>query len=128
MRVGLMIGSDTERQRSERLTGLVDDVRAAEREGFSPLWIPQIPGYLDAMTAIALVGYRYRAHRARTAVVPVQTRHPDRDGPAGAHHPARLPRAVHARASGRPTTGSSRTSWVSPTTGRPISCATTSRC
>jgi F420-dependent oxidoreductase-like protein len=76
MRVGLMIGSDTERQRSERLAGLLDDVRAAERDGFQSMWIPQIPGYLDAMTTIALAGQVTQHLELGTAVVPVQTRHP----------------------------------------------------
>jgi F420-dependent oxidoreductase-like protein len=76
MRVGLMIGSDTERQRSDRLTGLLDDVQAAERDGFCSLWFPQVPGYLDAMTALALVGQVTERIELGTAVVPVQTRHP----------------------------------------------------
>src|SRR5579863_5272684 len=76
MRVGLMIGSDTERQRSDRLAGLLDDVRAAERGGFQSMWIPQIPGYLDAMTAIALAGQVTDRLELGTAVVPIQTRHP----------------------------------------------------
>jgi F420-dependent oxidoreductase-like protein len=76
MRVGLMIGTDTERERSERLTGLVDDVRAAEQAGFCSMWIPQVPGYLDAMTAIAAVGLATERIELGTAVVPVQTRHP----------------------------------------------------
>ena len=49
MRVGLMIGSDKERSRSERVAGLVDDARAVDRAGFASLWLPQIPGYLDAI-------------------------------------------------------------------------------
>ena len=76
MRVGLMIGTDTERERSERLGGLIDDVRAAEEQGFCSLWIPQVPGYLDAMTAVAVVGQATEHIELGTAVVPVQTRHP----------------------------------------------------
>jgi F420-dependent oxidoreductase-like protein len=76
MRIGLMIGSDRERQRSERLTGLVDDARAAEEAGFGSMWVPQIPGYLDAMTGIALMGAQTSRIELGTAVVPVQTRHP----------------------------------------------------
>ena len=45
MRIGLMIGSDKERSRAERLAGLVDDVQAADRAGFTSMWLPQIPGY-----------------------------------------------------------------------------------
>lgn len=76
MRIGLMIGSDTERPRPERLGGLVDDVRAADRDGFTSMWIPQVPGYLDAMTAIALAGHETEHIELGTAVVPIQTRHP----------------------------------------------------
>lgn len=76
MRLGLMIGSDRDRARSERLSGLVADVQAAEAAGFSSFWIPQIPGYLDAMTAIALMGAGTSRIEIGSAVVPVQTRHP----------------------------------------------------
>lgn len=76
MRIGLMIGSDTERPRPERLGGLVHDVRAADGDGFTSMWIPQVPGYLDAMTAIALVGHETERIELGTAVVPIQTRHP----------------------------------------------------
>jgi F420-dependent oxidoreductase-like protein len=76
MRIGLMIGSDKERQRSERLPALVDDVGAAERDGFTSMWIPQIPGYLDAMTAVAITGQATERIELGTAVVPIQTRHP----------------------------------------------------
>jgi F420-dependent oxidoreductase-like protein len=76
MRIGLMIGSDRERPRRERLSGLADDVRAAETEGFRSFWVPQIPGYLDAMTAISVIGQGTGRIELGTAVVPVQTRHP----------------------------------------------------
>jgi F420-dependent oxidoreductase-like protein len=76
MRIGLMIGSDKERGRDERLAGLAEDVRAAEQGGFGSMWIPQIPGYVDAMTAIAVAGQQTSRIELGTAVVPVQTRHP----------------------------------------------------
>ncbi|MFI5511359.1 LLM class F420-dependent oxidoreductase [Mycobacterium sp. NPDC051804] len=76
MRIGLMIGSDKERARADRLTGLLDDGRAAERDGFASFWIPQVPGYLDAMTAVALLGQVTNRIEIGTAVVPIQTRHP----------------------------------------------------
>ena len=76
MRLGLMVGSDRDRARGERLTGLVADVQAAEAAGFASFWIPQIPGYVDAMTAIALMGAGTSRIEIGTAVVPVQTRHP----------------------------------------------------
>ena len=76
MRLGLMIGSDKERARSERLAGLLADGQAAESAGFTSFWIPQVPGYLDAMTAIALLGRVTDRIEIGTAVIPIQTRHP----------------------------------------------------
>lgn len=76
MRVGLMIGSDKERSRADRLAGLISDVQAAEAAGFASLWIPQVPGYLDALTTIALIGQVTERIELGTAVVPIQTRHP----------------------------------------------------
>ena len=76
MRIGLMIGSDKERSRADRLTGLLDDGKTAERDGFASFWIPQVPGYLDAMTAVALLGQVTDRIEIGTAVVPIQTRHP----------------------------------------------------
>jgi F420-dependent oxidoreductase-like protein len=76
MRIGLMIGSDKERTRSERLAGLIEDAKTAERDGFQSFWVPQIPGYLDAMTAIAVMGQGTSSIELGTAVVPVQSRHP----------------------------------------------------
>jgi F420-dependent oxidoreductase-like protein len=76
MRVGLMVGSDKERSRADRLDGLLDDAKLAERQGFSSFWMPQVPGYLDAMTAVALLGGVTDRIEIGTAVVPIQTRHP----------------------------------------------------
>ncbi|KUI27292.1 LLM class F420-dependent oxidoreductase [Mycobacterium sp. IS-1742] len=76
MRVGLMVGSDRERPRADRLSGLLDDGRAAEEQGFASFWFPQVPGYLDAMTAVALLGRVTERIEIGTAVVPIQTRHP----------------------------------------------------
>jgi F420-dependent oxidoreductase-like protein len=76
MRIGLMVGSDKERPRAERLAGLLADGQAAEHAGFTSFWIPQVPGYLDAMTAIALLGRLTDRIEIGTAVVPIQTRHP----------------------------------------------------
>lgn len=76
MRIGLMVGSDKERERGDRLAGVIADGVAAETAGFSSFWFPQVPGYLDAMTAIALIGASTSAIELGTAVVPVQTRHP----------------------------------------------------
>lgn len=76
MRIGLMVGSDKERQRSERLAGLTEDVRIAERDGFRSFWFPQIPGYLDALTALAIAGQASERIELGTAVMPLQPRHP----------------------------------------------------
>jgi F420-dependent oxidoreductase-like protein len=76
MRIGLMIGSDKERPRADRLSGLLDDGTLAESQGFASFWIPQVPGYLDAMTAAALLGQVTDRIEIGTAVVPIQTRHP----------------------------------------------------
>ncbi|MBV9722724.1 MAG: LLM class F420-dependent oxidoreductase [Mycobacterium sp.] len=71
-----MVGSDKERPRKDRLAGLIDDARAAEDGGFASFWMPQVPGYLDAMAALALIGQVTARIELGTAVLPVQTRHP----------------------------------------------------
>jgi F420-dependent oxidoreductase-like protein len=71
-----MIGSDKERQRGDRLAGLIADGRAAEDAGYASFWIPQVPGYFDAMTAIALLGQITDRIEIGSAVIPIQTRHP----------------------------------------------------
>lgn len=71
-----MVGSDKERSRKDRLPGLIDDGIAAEGDGFTAFWMPQVPGYLDAMTAVALLGQATDRIEIGTAVVPIQTRHP----------------------------------------------------
>src|SRR5262245_10302632 len=76
MRIGLMVGSDKDRPRADRLAGLLDDGKAAESGGFASFWIPQVPGCLDAMTAVALLGQATKRIEIGTAVVPIQTRHP----------------------------------------------------
>lgn len=76
MRIGLMVGSDKERSRADRLAGLIADSVAAEGGGFTAFWMPQVPGYLDAMTAVALIGQATDRIEIGTAVVPIQTRHP----------------------------------------------------
>jgi F420-dependent oxidoreductase-like protein len=76
MRIGLMVGSDKERLRADRLAGLIDDGVAAESDGFTAFWMPQVPGYLDALTVVALIGQSTERIEIGTAVVPIQTRHP----------------------------------------------------
>lgn len=76
VRIGVMVGSDKERSRADRLPGLIADGAAAESAGFTTFWMPQVPGYLDAMTAVALIGQATERIEIGTAVVPIQTRHP----------------------------------------------------
>ena len=108
MRVGLMVGSDKERSRADRLSGLLADGKAAEDDGFASFWMPQVPGYLDAMTGVALIGQATGRIEIGTAVVPIQD-----DSPS---------------ASGRRTTGSSPINSGCPTRGRPGWSETTSTC
>jgi Luciferase-like monooxygenase len=76
MRIGLMVGSDKERPLTDRLAGLLADARVAENAGFTSFWMPQVPRYLDAMTAVALIGQVTQRVELGTAMVPIQTRHP----------------------------------------------------
>jgi F420-dependent oxidoreductase-like protein len=76
MRTGLMIGSDREHPRGERLSALVAEVQAAEKAGFDSVWIPQVPGYLDALTAVTVLGQATERIELATSVVPIQSRHP----------------------------------------------------
>ncbi len=71
-----MVGSDKERPHGERLAGLLADGQSAEKAGFASFWMPQVPGYLDAMTAIALLGRVTDRIEIGSAVIPIQTRHP----------------------------------------------------
>ncbi|MGA8332730.1 MAG: TIGR03564 family F420-dependent LLM class oxidoreductase, partial [Mycobacterium sp.] len=61
---------------AERLAGLLADGQSAEKASFTSFWIPQVPGYLDAMTAIALLGRATDRIEIGSAVIPIQTRHP----------------------------------------------------
>jgi len=75
MRIGLMLGPERGRYR-QKVTQLAADAAAAERDGFSSLWVPQIPGDFDAFVAIALMGQATERIELATAVLPIQTRHP----------------------------------------------------
>jgi len=75
MRIGLMIGPEKGRYR-HKVAQLVADAEAAERDGFTSLWIPQIPGDFDALTAMTLMGHATKRIELGTAVLPIQTRHP----------------------------------------------------
>jgi F420-dependent oxidoreductase-like protein len=75
MRIGLMIGPELGRYR-HKVAGLVADGEAAERAGFTSIWVPQIPGDFDAFTMVTLLGRATDRVELGTAVIPIQTRHP----------------------------------------------------
>jgi F420-dependent oxidoreductase-like protein len=75
MRIGLMIGPERGRY-DQKVRKLVAAAQAAEAHGFSSIWVPQIPGEFDALTAVALMGDATSRIEIGTAVVPLQTRHP----------------------------------------------------
>lgn len=75
MRIGLMIGPERGRYR-QKVTQLAADAAAAERAGFTSIWVPQIPGDFDAFVAITLMGQATERIELGTAVLPIQTRHP----------------------------------------------------
>ena len=75
MRIGLMIGPERGRYR-QKVAQLVADAEAAEAAGFTSIWVPQVPGDFDALTAITLMGQATERIELGTAVVPIQTRHP----------------------------------------------------
>jgi len=75
MRIGLMIGPDKGRY-PKKVARLVADAEAAEQAGFHSIWVPQLPGDFDALTAIALMGRATDRVELGTAVLPIQTRHP----------------------------------------------------
>ncbi len=75
MRIGLMTGPERGRYR-HKVAQLIGDAQAAEEAGFTSLWVPQIPGDFDALTAITLMGHATERIELGTAVLPIQTRHP----------------------------------------------------
>ena len=75
MQIGLMIGPEKGRYR-QKVGQLVAEAQAAEEAGFSSIWVPQIPGDFDALTAITLMGCATERIELGTAVLPIQTRHP----------------------------------------------------
>jgi F420-dependent oxidoreductase-like protein len=75
MRIGLMLGPERGRYR-HKVAQLVADAKAAEQDGFTSIWVPQIPGDFDAFTAATLMGQATRRVEIGTAVLPIQTRHP----------------------------------------------------
>ena len=75
MRIGLMIGPDKGHY-DVKVARMLEAVTAAEREGFTSIWVPQIPSDFDALTAITLMAGVTDRVELGTAVLPIQTRHP----------------------------------------------------
>src|SRR5262245_39438836 len=70
-----MIGPDPG-HRANKVERMLDAVQRAEREGFSSVWVPQVPSDFDALTAIGLMGQVTDRVELGTAVMPIQSRHP----------------------------------------------------
>ena len=70
-----MMGPERGRYR-QKVAQLAADAAAAEGNGFTSVWVPQIPGDFDAFVAIALMGQATGRIELGTAVLPIQTRHP----------------------------------------------------
>jgi len=75
VRIGLMVGPERRRYR-EKVGKLIADAEAAEKAGFTSIWVPQVPDNFDAMTAITLMGHATSHVELGTAVALLQTRHP----------------------------------------------------
>ena len=75
MRIGLMLGPERGQYR-RKVAQLKADAEAAEQAGFTSIWVPQIPGDFDALTAVTLMGQATERIELGTGVLPIQTRHP----------------------------------------------------
>ena len=75
MRIGLQIGPEYRRY-DDKVARLIADAQGAEAAGFASVWIPQIPGEFDALTAATIMGQATERVELGTAVLPIQTRHP----------------------------------------------------
>jgi F420-dependent oxidoreductase-like protein len=75
VKIGLMIGPE-KGQYDDKVARLIAAAEQAEREGFTSIWVPQVPNDFDALTAIALMGRATERVELGTAVMPIQTRHP----------------------------------------------------
>lgn len=74
MRIGLFV-SGTADGTPMGVTDAVEQVKAAERDGFATAWFPQL-FELDAIMACALAGQQTERIELGTAVVPTYPRHP----------------------------------------------------
>src|SRR5262249_2525846 len=70
-----MIGPDKGHY-DTKVARMLESATAAEREGFTSIWVPQIPSDFDALTAITLMAGVTDRVELGTAVLPIQTRHP----------------------------------------------------
>jgi F420-dependent oxidoreductase-like protein len=75
VRIGLMIGPDKGHY-DTKVARMLESATVAEREGFTSIWVPQIPSDFDALTAITLMAGVTDRVELGTAVLPIQTRHP----------------------------------------------------
>jgi F420-dependent oxidoreductase-like protein len=73
MRIGIGIGEIGGNPAT--IDGLIEQARAAERDGFASAWLANIFGF-DAMTVCALAGHATQRIELGTAVVPTYPRHP----------------------------------------------------
>ena len=85
MRVGLMIGSDKERSRSERVAGLIDDARDGRPRRLHVAVAAADPRLSRCHDRDRGDRPGHAAHRARHRGRADPDAPPDRDGPAGAH-------------------------------------------
>jgi F420-dependent oxidoreductase-like protein len=70
-----MVGPEPGQYR-DKVARLIGAAEAAEQAGFGSVWVAQLPGDFDALTAIALMGHATERIELGTAVVPIQPRHP----------------------------------------------------
>jgi F420-dependent oxidoreductase-like protein len=75
MQIGVMIGPERG-STARKVTRMLDDIAWAEAAGLRTAWIPQIPGDMDALLTVALLGLRTERIELGTAVVPLQAQHP----------------------------------------------------
>ena len=75
MRIGVMIGPERG-STARKVTRMLDDIAWAEGAGLPTAWIPQLPGDMDALLTVALLGLRTERIELGTAVVPLQAQHP----------------------------------------------------
>ena len=91
-----MIGPEKGRYR-DKAARLVADAEAAEKAGFTSIWVPQVPGDFDALTAVALMGAATVAGRVGDRGGADPDAAPGGDGATGTLESGGVRRPVHAR-------------------------------